>query len=79
MQQTQMPHIELTLTIIHGLYLMEKDPMPSGSKLVCGYPRDESVTCGGEAGFHLCKWTLLVKISLGTPCLQLEGLETSSP
>ena len=69
----------MTLTIIPGLYLMEQDPMPSGSKLVCGYPHDESGICGGEAGFHLCKWTLLVKLYLGTPCLQPEGLKTSSP
>jgi hypothetical protein len=34
---------------------------------------------GGEVGLHLCKWILLVKMSLCTPCLQLEGLETSSP
>jgi hypothetical protein len=34
---------------------------------------------GGEAGLHLCKWTLLVKLSFDTPCLQLEGLEISSP
>jgi hypothetical protein len=34
---------------------------------------------GGEVGLRLCKWTLLLKLSLDTPCLQPEGLETSSP
>jgi hypothetical protein len=38
-----------------------------------------NVEHGGEVGLHLCKWTLLVKLSLGTPCMQLKGLETSSP
>jgi hypothetical protein len=35
--------------------------------------------CGDIAGFHMCKWTLLVMWSLGTPYLQPEGLKTSSP
>ena len=69
----------MTLTIILGLYLMEQDLMSSGSKLVCGYAHDESRIYGGEAGLHLCKWILLVMLSLDTPCLQPEGLETSSP
>jgi hypothetical protein len=71
--------IEMTLTIIPELYLMEKDPMAFRRKLVCGYPHDEPGTRGGEAGLHLFKWTLLVKMSLDTPCLQPEGHKRSYP
>ena len=68
----------MTLTMIPGLYLMEQDPMSSRSQLMWWIPSQWTWNCGGEAGLCLCKWTLLVKLSLGTPCLQPKGLETSS-
>jgi hypothetical protein len=44
-----------------------------------GLPRPERGGGGGGASGNTGLWTLLVDPSLGTPCLQPEGLETSSP
>jgi hypothetical protein len=52
-------NIEMTLTIIHDLYLMEQGSGPLGSQLVWWMLSENPDFCGGEKGLHLCKWILL--------------------
>jgi hypothetical protein len=53
-------NIEITLTIIPDLYLMEQGPMPLRSQLVWWMPYENTDLCGGEKGLHMCKWIPLV-------------------
>ena len=50
----------MTLTIILDLYLMEQGPVPLGSQLVWWMPFGNPDLYGGEKGFYMYKWILLV-------------------